>query len=207
MITVLDYGSGNVSSVVNMLRKIGVSAIISSQQEDILNAEKLIIPGVGAFDQAMLQLHELNLINPLNEVALKKKIPILGICVGMQLFAQSSEEGKLPGLGWLEAKVVQFKFPPSSRQLKVPHIGWNHVIPTKLSGIFKNCEEDMRFYFVHSYHVECSNPSDVAAKSIYGYEFSCMVQSNNIFGVQFHPEKSHKYGMKLLENFLEIDKC
>lgn len=207
MITILDYGSGNVSSVLNMLKKIGTSAIISSRQEDILNAEKLIIPGVGAFDEGVRQLHALNLVNPLNEVAHKKKIPILGICVGMQLFAETSEEGNLPGLGWLKAKIVHFKFPASFSQFKIPHIGWNHIVPTTKSSIFENFAEDMRFYFVHSYHIECADPKHIAAKSFYGYEFPCAVQSNNIFGVQFHPEKSHKYGMKLLKNFTELDKC
>lgn len=204
MIVVVDYDSGNTGSVLNMLKRIGASAIISSQPEDILNADKIIIPGVGAFDQSMLKLHELNLVNPLNDVALNKKVPILGICLGMHLFTESSEEGSLPGFGWIKGKTVRFNFSNSFENLKVPHMGWNHVKPLKEDHIFMNAKEDMRFYFVHSYHVECSDPNNIIANSFYGYEFPCAIRLNNIFGVQFHPEKSHSSGLHLLKNFWEM---
>ncbi len=203
MICVIDYGLGNLGSIVNMLKKIGVTAAISSESSVINKAKKLILPGVGAFDNGMKNLEERNLIPLLNAKVFQDKTPILGLCLGMQLFTQHSEEGQLPGLGWLEAETVRFQFDQECAHLKIPHMGWNTIQIYQPNPIFTDMDKESRFYFVHSYHVICTDTSAVLAETQYGYNFTSAVAKENIIGVQFHPEKSHKFGMKLLKNFVE----
>ncbi len=203
MITIVDYGMGNVGSIKNMLKKVGYSSIITSQISEIKNATKLILPGVGSFDNSVKQLSDLNLIETLTEKVLDEKIPVMGICLGMQLMTKNSEEGTLGGLGWINAKTIKFKFKQDS-SLKVPHMGWNIVKIEKESKIFQGMyDHENRFYFVHSYHVVCDNPEDVLTSTFYDYNFTSAFEKDNIIGVQFHPEKSHKFGMQILKNFAE----
>lgn len=204
MIAIIDYGLGNLGSILNMLRRIEVPAIITSEKEVIKSAKKLILPGVGSFDAGMKKIEEFDLLNSLYNSVFKDKKPILGICLGFQLFAKRSEEGELPGLGWLDCEVVRFNFKKVSEKLKVPHMCWNEIALKKESRLMENMHDNPRYYFVHSYHQVISNKNDILATTHYGYEFVSAVENNNIYGVQFHPEKSHKYGMKLLENFSKI---
>ena len=201
---IVDYGMGNHGSIINMLKKIGYRAEASSDPKVISAAERLILPGVGAFDNGMENLKSRGLINVLNECALVKKIPVLGICLGMQLITNSSEEGELPGLGWINAKTIRFKFQDDVK-LKVPHMGWSIINIKNNSVLFKNMEnQENKFYFVHSYHVVCENNKDIAAESNYGIDFTAAIQHENIYATQFHPEKSHKFGMQVLRNFMEL---
>lgn len=201
MLVIVDYGAGNLLSIKNMMKKVGVEVHISSSVKDIANAAKLILPGVGAFDYGMQQLHDSGLIEVLNEKVLVQKTPVLGICLGMQLLTKSSGEGKMPGLGWIDANTVRFRM-EDHPGLKIPNMGWLDVQTKRPSRLLENLQES-RFYFVHSYHVECKDQGDVILASEYGYEFVCGVEHGNIVGVQFHPEKSHKYGMQLLKNFID----
>ncbi len=203
MIVIVDYKMGNIGSIVNMLKKIGVYAVISSNASMVEKATKLILPGVGAFDSGVKNLNDLGLVEIITEKVTKEKIPILGVCLGMQLFSKESEEGKLKGLGWIDAKTIKFNFSrPNS--LKIPHMGWNSITPQQKDPLFTDFDNEARFYFVHSYHLKCKNENDVLATTSYGYDFASIVKKDNIIGVQFHPEKSHKYGMKLLKNFAEL---
>lgn len=201
MIVIVDYKMGNVGSILNMLKKIGVNAIISSDTEEIKNAEKLILPGVGSFDPGMENLKRFGLLSILNEKVIKDKTPVLGLCLGMQLFSQKSEEGISEGLGWIDAEVKKFKF--GNNSLKIPHMGWNTISILKNDILLSDMPEESRFYFVHSYHVDCKN-NEILATTNYGYDFPSIIKKENIIGVQFHPEKSHKYGMKMLKNFAEL---
>jgi glutamine amidotransferase len=206
MIVVVDYGIGNLGSIANMLRKIGADAVISSAAADIQKADKLILPGVGAFDNGMRNLHDRGLLPVLHERVHEAQVPVLGICLGMQLMTKNSEEGTLPGLGWIDAKTVRFKFAPQMK-LKVPHMGWNTITQKKESSLFSEMHPEPRFYFVHSYHAACERSEDVLAVTPYGYDFVSAFQRGNIAGVQFHPEKSHRFGMRLLKNFAEARLC
>ena len=201
MIAIVDYGVGNLASIKNILKKIGVESFIASTAEEIAIADKLILPGVGAFDTCVQKLQQTGFIPLLNKKAKEEKIPILGICVGMQLLFSSSEEGVLPGLDWIKGKNVRFKPELFNEPLKVPHMGWTDVVAAKDSPLLKGMYLEPRFYFVHSYHASVENESDSLLLANYGYNFTAAVEHNNIIGVQFHPEKSHKFGMKLLENF------
>lgn len=200
MIAIVDYGMGNLGSIRNMLRRLGVEAAVTSDHSAIQSAQKLILPGVGAFDHGMQNLSRLGLIPVLNDVAIGKKTPILGICLGMQLLSQSSEEGQLPGLGWIDAETVRFRFPENSDRLKIPHMGWNFITCKKPHPLLEGLA-DSRFYFVHSYHVRCNRSEDVLATCSHGVGFTAAVCKENILGTQFHPEKSHRFGMTLLKNF------
>jgi len=202
MITIVDYGLGNLGSIANMLRRIGVSALITRDLAAIASAEKLILPGVGAFDHGMENLDRLGLIEPLTR-RVAAGVPVLGICLGAQLMAVSSEEGRRPGLAWLQAKNVRFDPSKSAPQLKIPHMGWCATSPARPSVLF-DASTDHKFYFVHSYHFSCPDPGEILATSTYGYEFPAAIGSGMVFGVQFHPEKSHRYGMALLERFAAI---
>lgn len=204
MITIVDYGAGNIKSIRNMLKKIGVTSTISSEKAAIAAAEKLIIPGVGHFDYGMNQLKESGLIEILNQRALEDKVPVLGICLGAQLLGKRSEEARAEGLGWIDMEVKKFNQDILPENYKVPHMGWNEVEVQKKSLILEATEELERFYFVHTYHMVATNAEDILAKASYGYAFDAAVEKENIYGVQFHPEKSHKYGMKLLSNFSKI---
>lgn len=203
MIIIVDYGMGNFGSILNMLKRVGAKAAISSYVSDIEKADKLILPGVGSFDNAMKNLDGLKLVPVLNKKVLKEKTPILGICLGIQLFTKKSEEGTLPGLGWIDAETIRFRF-DRKQNLKIPHMGWNTVKILKARPLFENMYAGARFYFVHSYHLVCKNKQDAATTTGYGYDFVSSVAKGNIYGTQFHPEKSHKFGMKLLENFSKV---
>lgn len=204
MIVIIDYGVGNLGSILNMLKRIGEPAIISSNINDIQNASKLILPGVGAFDYGMEQLGKYDLIGVLNEKVLIGKTCILGICLGAQLLAQKSEEGEKKGLGWIDMEVVRFNNDKMPVDLKIPHMGWNDINTKKESPLFKGMHEEPRFYFVHSYHLMLKESDVILTTTQYGYEFVSAIEKDNIIGVQFHPEKSHKFGMKFLKNFVEL---
>ena len=207
MIVIIDYQVGNIGAIVNMLKRIGIESSVFSNIEDIKKADKLILPGVGSFDEGIKNLDQLNLIPVLREKVIEDKTPILGICLGMQLFSKKSEEGILEGLGWIDGEVKKFKFnnnESGQNRLKIPHIGWNTITIKKQDVLFEEMPEEPRFYFVHSYHFNCSNEDNVLATTGYGYEFPSIIKKENIIGVQFHPEKSHKFGMKLLKNFVEL---
>lgn len=198
MITIVDYQMGNVGSIKNMLKKVGAESVISGDPDVLRKATKLILPGVGAFDTGMRHLADSGLIGVLNELVLEKQVPVLGICLGMQLLSRKSEEGTLPGLGWIAADTVKFQLP----ELRVPHMGWNTLRPTNGSVLFQGYQEEPRYYFVHSYHVVCDDPHDAAGITHYGTDFTAAVQRANVMGAQFHPEKSHKFGMQLFRNFV-----
>lgn len=201
MITIIDYGLGNLGSIKNMLTKIGCDSIITSNIEKITKSSKLILPGVGSFDNGMNNLKKRKMIPILNDLVLNKKIPILGICLGMQLLAKNSQEGNLKGLGWIDADTIKF----INKELKVPHMGWNNINIFQKNKLFEGLEkEDTRFYFVHSYYVKCNNSNNILTTTNYGLNFTSSINKQNIYGVQFHPEKSHKFGMQLLENFVKI---
>jgi imidazole glycerol-phosphate synthase subunit HisH len=202
-IIILDYGMGNLFSVKKKFNRLGIAAEISALPEDILSAERLVIPGVGHFRKAIENLKQRKLWDPLNEVALVKRIPVLGICLGMQLMARHSEEGDAAGLGWIDAEVIRFRITDKLKH-KVPHMGWNSIRMNKPSALFEGVREDAEFYFVHSYHMQCYNDAEVLAYSNYEYDFVSSVEKDNIIGMQFHPEKSHDEGEKLLFNFAKL---
>jgi glutamine amidotransferase len=203
MIVIINSGTGNYGAIQNMFRKIGVETKLASTAKEILNADKLILPGVGAFDDGMSQLVQCGLVESLRHMVLDRHVPLLGICLGMQLLTEGSEEGCLPGLGFVSANVHGFDL--SLKNLKVPHMGWNTLKVCKAGPLLDfSSEYEQRFYFVHSYRVTCHNRDDVLAMTEHGVEFVSAFQHNNIFGVQFHPEKSHRFGMGLLRRFAEV---
>lgn len=201
MLTIVDYGVGNLASIKNMLKKAGVESLISSDEGEILAADKLILPGVGAFDTCVEKLQASGLTRVLNTKVLDMGTPVLGVCVGLQLLTEGSEEGVLPGLGWIKGRVIRFRQDRMPQDLKIPHMGWTDVTLSKPSVLFEDMHEEMRFYFVHSYHVSLDDPADALVTAHYGYDFVAGVERGNIAGMQFHPEKSHKFGLKLLANF------
>lgn len=205
MITIVDYGMGNLGSIKNMFKYIGVVATIEDDADKIKNASKILLPGVGSFDTAMKKINESDLKEVLSEKALKEQVPILGICLGMQLLTNSSEEGEIKGLGWVDAKTISFK-DRIDKKYRIPHMGWNIVRKSNDSLLTSGFEEfdETRFYFVHSYFVKVEDEKNSILKTNYGAEFDSAIQKDNIFGAQFHPEKSHKFGMKLFENFARI---
>jgi imidazole glycerol-phosphate synthase subunit HisH len=204
MIVIVNYGMGNLCSIQNMLKKIGASSVVSSERSAIEKADKLILPGVGAFDHAMKNLAALDIVGILNKKVINDKVPILGICLGIQLFTKRSDEGVLPGLGWIDAETIAFSKSIDTRDFKIPHMGWNTVSIQKYHPIFKDENAELRFYFVHSYFLKCNDKSDVLTNTRYGIEFASAIQKNNIIGVQFHPEKSHNFGMNLLYCFSKL---
>lgn len=206
MISIVNYGMGNLGSIVNMYKKIGVKTELISTPLEIEKASKILLPGVGSFDAAMEKIAALGIREVLDKKALQEKIPVMGICLGMQLLTKSSEEGKLPGLGWIDAKTLAFNGLIDNSKYKIPHMGWNTADinhPSAITAGFKELE-DVRFYFVHSYFVRCEKDENSILKTEYGISFDSAIQKDNIYGAQFHPEKSHKFGMKLLENFARI---
>jgi glutamine amidotransferase len=205
MIAIVGYGIGNLNSIRNMLNKIGVESAIASSAAEIRRARKLIMPGIGAFDAGMSRLTESGLIPVLTEKVLSEKTPVLGICLGMQLMTRGSEEGRLPGLGWIGATTRRFDR-ASDPTLKIPHMGWNVATPVKPSSLLRNCPEEPRFYFTHSYYVQCDHPADRLLTVGHGATFfDAGFEHDNLMGVQFHPEKSHRFGMWLLKNFADLN--
>jgi imidazole glycerol-phosphate synthase subunit HisH len=202
MLTIVDYGVGNLHSVKNMLKKAGVISIISNSPDEVANASKLILPGMGAFDNCMKKLDESGLRQIVEQKAMTEKIPVLGICVGLQMFMESSEEGVLPGLGWVKGRTIRFNPEKMQDRQKIPNMGWNEITPKKDSRLLQNLE-DSRFYFAHSFHVQPEEIKDELMTAHYGYEFTVGIEKDNLVGVQFHPEKSHRFGMQLLKNFGE----
>jgi len=200
-LVVLDLKIANVGSVVNMVRRIGAEVTASADPHVVGQATKIIFPGVGSYDHGVQELHSSGLFEALSRRVLVDKVPILGICLGMQLFTRRSEEGQLDGLGWVDADVRRFK--PQNSTIKVPHMGWDYVALGKSSPLFYDMSDDARFYFVHSYYVTCADESDVIARTHYDIDFVSAFQKDNICGVQFHPEKSHRYGKQILQNFIE----
>jgi imidazole glycerol-phosphate synthase subunit HisH len=205
MVVIIDYGMGNLRSVQNKLKRIGCVSEISSDPSLVGQAEKLILPGVGHFANGMKKLAERKLITVLNEKVLIEKTPILGICLGMQLIGTFSEEGSTSGLGWIDAKTILFRIPDSDKyRYKVPHIGWNNVDISMDSKLFKDIPVNAQFYFVHSYHYVTSDKSFLIGSTNYLYDFVSCFEKDNIFGTQFHPEKSQDEGMQLLKNFVNL---
>lgn len=211
-VAIVDYGIGNVSSIRNMFQRLGVLAEISSDPKTLASAERLILPGVGAFDTGVSNIRQRDLGGVIRAHALEKKRPLLGICLGMQLLFESSEEGQEPGLGLLGGSVRRF---PAEPGLRIPHMGWNEIALTGEATLFRQRKDDafgelsrpLSYYFVHSYFVAPTDPSDTAATATHGLTFTAAVERGNIFGAQFHPEKSHKYGMLCLKNFSETVPC
>ncbi len=203
MITIIDYGAGNIGSVLNMIRHVGGQAEVTGDAAGVLGAKKILLPGVGSFDNAMTRLAGLGLVEPLKARA-QSGVPFLGICLGMQLLANESEEGRMAGLGLIPGRVRRFRFEGEAAKLKIPHMGWNRVAPVRAHPLGQGLEEGARFYFVHSYYFDCERDEDVLFRSVYGHEFTSGVQRGNVMGVQFHPEKSHRYGMQLIRNFVGL---
>ncbi len=199
---IVDYGLGNLGSIKNIIKYLGYQSEITSEIIKIESATKLILPGVGAFDYGMKNIIERGLKQILDQKALEEKIPIFGICLGMQLMTNKSEEGNEKGLGWIDAETLKFRFP--EQNLRIPHMGWNIFNIVNNNILLKDMYEDPRFYFIHSFYVKCYNSEDIVSKTQYGIEFDSMISKENIFGCQFHPEKSHKFGMKILKNFAEL---
>jgi len=202
MITIIDYGAGNLGSIANTLKKVGAESEITDDLEKIYKAKKIILPGVGAFDKAMEKLTDTELRKVINDKAQKEKVPFLGICLGMQLLGSGSDEGELPGLNWIPAYTHKFSF--ADNKLKVPHMSWNDVRILKQNELFQDFDDLPSFYFSHSYFVLAENADNIVATTDYGVTFHSVIQKDNIYGAQFHAEKSHKHGMKLFENFANL---
>jgi glutamine amidotransferase len=204
MVTIVDYGLGNIQAFTNMYKRMNGQACVATRAEDLEGATHLILPGVGAFDHAMELLQASGMRPALDELVIHRKVPVLGICVGMQILAAESEEGRFPGLGWIAGRVRAFASMPQVATLPLPHMGWNDVSPKIGSQLFSGLGSDARFYFLHSYFFECAEPACAAATANYGIDFACAVRDANVYGVQFHPEKSHHWGGSLLRNFAEL---
>jgi glutamine amidotransferase len=203
MISIVNYGSGNIQAICNIYGRLGVPYVVASKPEEVRAGDKIVLPGVGAFDQAISELERSGLRAALDECVLGGRRPILGICVGMQLLAQSSEEGVLPGLGWIAGHVRKFDRSRFTGAGRLPHMGWNTVALTRENGLLRGIDLERGFYFLHSYYFSCDDPADELARTDYGGEYACAVNRDNVYGVQFHPEKSHQAGIQLLKNFAE----
>ncbi len=204
MLAIIDYGVGNLTSIRKMLSKVGFQeSKITSDLNDISSASRIILPGVGHYDYGMAQLHNSGLVDVLKRQVLEMKVPILGICLGAQLMTNRSDEGESPGLGWIEGETIAFDEAKLSSELRIPHMGWADSTPTKRSRLFEGLEADARFYFVHSFHMKLQNIADQVVEATHGDPFCAGFEADNILGVQFHPEKSHRFGMRLLKNFVE----
>jgi len=204
MIAIVDYGMGNLKAFANIYRRLQVDHKVISNADELREADGIILPGVGAFDHAMTRLNDSGLRDVLDERILKEKIPVIGICVGMQMLAKTSDEGDLPGLGWIDAVVRKMTLPESQKKLPLPHMGWNEVNQVVSHPLFEGIRQDGTFYFLHSYYFECEMSNNVMASAHYGNDFTCIVHSENVYGIQCHPEKSHHNGVRLLENFANL---
>lgn len=201
MIGLIDYGLGNIRAILNVYKRLNMPCVIASKPEDLREADRLVLPGVGAFDEAMSLLDKSAMRGPMEEMVLRRKVPLLGICVGMQMLANGSEEGKLPGLGWIDGEVRKFDSAKLVHKPRLPHMGWNQIAAKGSHPLLSGLDDGSRFYFLHSYYFHCAKDSDSIAETDYGGPFSSAVHSGNIHGVQFHPEKSHLNGVRLLKNF------
>lgn len=204
MIALIDYGLGNLRAFSNVYKRLGISVVIAKYAKDLVSTSKLILPGVGAFDHAMQLFKATDMQEEITRLVLQEGIPILGICVGMQMLSCSSEEGLLPGLGWIDGVVKKINVLSTESRLRLPHMGWNDVRSLNNNTLFNQLEDDAKFYFLHSYYFHCNNAANILAEADYGKTFACAVNHKNIYGVQFHPEKSHHYGAQLLKNFADL---
>jgi len=204
MIAIIDYGSGNIQAIKNIYKTLKIDCKFVSQPEQLDGVNKIILPGVGAFDEAMTQLNESGMREVLDLMVLEQEVPVLGVCVGMQIMASGSDEGKLDGLGWFDAQVKLFDENIIKHKPKLPHMGWNEIHPKNEHPILSSIDFDKGYYFLHSYYFECHDEKDILATTVYGDVFHCAVNKNNIFGFQFHPEKSHSNGINLFKNFAEL---
>ena len=204
MIGIIDYGSGNVQAIATIYKKLNINYLIISDSSNLKKADKLVLPGVGAFDATMGQLINSGIKQELNKLVLEEKIPILGICVGLQVMGYGSEEGSLPGLGWIPGKVKKFDESKIKIKPKLPHMGWNVIKDVTTHPLFKGIDSDFGFYFVHSFYFECESKKNILTTSNYGIEFTSSIFADHIFGTQFHPEKSHGNGVQLFKNFAEL---
>jgi imidazole glycerol-phosphate synthase subunit HisH len=204
MIGIVNYGSGNIQAIGNIYKRLAVPFTVVTKPEELAGVDHVILPGVGAFDQTMGELNASGLRQALDQTVLEARKPILGICVGMQVLAKSSEEGSLPGLGWIDGAVKRFDHAAVGARTQLPHMGWNTVEPAGADGLFAGIEPELGYYFLHSYYFACREPSEVLATTDYGGRFSSAVRRDNIYGVQFHPEKSHQNGIRLLQNFARL---
>lgn len=206
MIAIVDYGLGNIKAFANVYKQLNIDTSYVRSVAELEKAKKIILPGVGAFDYAMTMLNNSGLRECLDELVIVKKVPVIGICVGMQMMADSSEEGSGHGLGWIKGRVKRFSYPDTVMATKypLPHMGWNNITPVKENMLLKDIDDSKRFYFLHSYYFECADSSDVLATANYGFDYACVVNRDNVFGIQCHPEKSHHNGVSVLSNFAEI---
>jgi glutamine amidotransferase len=204
MIAIVDYGLGNTNAFADVYKRLNIPRCIANTPDKLENASKIILPGVGSFDEAMSLLNGSGMRETLEELILQRKVPLLGICVGMQILARSSEEGTLPGLGWIDGEVKKLKSSNPSQRLYIPHMGWNNIIAAKTSQLLINLENNPFFYFLHSYYFSCSSENDIIAATEYGGKFVSVLNHENIYGIQCHPEKSHQNGIQLLKNFANL---
>lgn len=204
MITIVDYGLGNIKAFSNMYKRLNVAARTAQTAGELADATRIVLPGVGHFDRAMELLDASGMRQTLDELVLDKKVPVVGICVGMQMLAESSAEGQRAGLGWIKGRVESLRSLPIPNDKPLPHMGWNDVTPKAGEALFAGLETDARFYFLHSFYFACADTADVAASANYGADFACAVRSGHVHGVQFHPEKSHHWGARLLKNFADL---
>lgn len=204
MIAIVDYGMGNLKAFANIYRRLRVDHTVVSSPDELRRADGIILPGVGAFDHAMSRLNNSGLREALDECVFVNKTPVIGICVGMQMMAKSSDEGVLPGLGWVDGVVRKMILPDRQKMLPLPHMGWNEVNQGISHPLFDGIQQDGTFYFLHSYYLECEKPENILASARYGEDFACIVHSENVYGIQCHPEKSHQNGVRLLENFAHL---
>jgi len=204
VIAIIDYGSGNIQAIKNIYKKLKVECKFVSEPNQLNGVDKIILPGVGAFDEAMTQLNKSGMREVLDFMVLEQKVPVLGVCVGMQIMAASSEEGKLEGLGWFDAQVKLFDKNKINLKPKLPHMGWNEIQPKSEHPILTSIDFLKGYYFLHSYYFECNDENDILATTCYGDVFHCAVTKGNVFGFQFHPEKSHSNGINIFKNFAEL---
>jgi glutamine amidotransferase len=204
MITIINYGSGNIKAITNIYEKLNIEYKIAKTPEQVRGAEKIFLPGVGAFDETISKLDSTGFRTVLDKEVLENKVPIIGVCVGMQILAESSEEGILCGLGYIKGKVKKIDAALLNQKPKLPHLGWNSVEIVRQSNLLKNTDPEFGFYFLHSYYFECSNPEDILTKTTYGESFASAINHDNVYGIQFHPEKSHRNGVNLLHNFANL---
>ncbi len=204
MIAIINYGVGNIRAFVNIYNKLNISIKVATKESDLNDIQKIILPGVGAFDHAMDKLNQSGMRERIDKLVLEDKLPVLGICVGMQMLAKRSDEGVKEGLGWIDADVKKFDVSKIEYKTHLPHMGWNDVYTDSKNKLFTSLEDNSKYYFLHSYYFQCNNESDIIATANYGIKFTCAANHENIYGVQFHPEKSHQYGIQLLNNFANL---